>query len=215
MKLRKRLSAFFCFAIAFCLQGMATETISLNKGWKFNLCEKGVVRDCSSPSFDDTSWRTLDVPHDWSIEGRYDKSNPSGPQGGYMPCGTAWYRKSFSLGSEYQGKRVTLRFDGVYMDSETWVNGRMVGRYPNGYNSFEYDITPFVRFDGSPNTIAVKVDNSLQPGSRWYTGSGIYRDVNLLIDNQLHFVHDATFARTSTAGPDEAVLDRCKARVAI
>ena len=186
---------------------MASETISLNKGWKFNLCEEGVVRDCSSPSFDDSSWRTLDVPHDWSIEGRYDKSNPSGPQGGYMPCGTAWYRKSFSLGSEYQGKRVTLRFDGVYMDSETWVNGRMVGRYPNGYNSFEYDITPFVRFDGSPNTIAVKVDNSLQPGSRWYTGSGIYRDVNLLIDNQLHFVHDATFARTSTAGPDEAVLD--------
>ena len=207
MKMRKRLSAFFCFAVAFCLQGMASETISLNKGWKFNLCEEGVVRDCSSPSFDDTSWRTLDVPHDWSIEGRYDKSNPSGPQGGYMPCGTAWYRKSFSLGSEYQGKRVTLRFDGVYMDSETWVNGRMVGRYPNGYNSFEYDITPFVRFDGSPNTIAVKVDNSLQPGSRWYTGSGIYRDVNLLIDNQLHFVHDATFARTSTAGTDEAVLD--------
>ena len=103
MKLRKRLSAFFCFAIAFCLQGMASETISLNKGWKFNLCEKGVVRDCSSPSFDDSSWRTLDVPHDWSIEGRYDKSNPSGPQGGYMPCGTAWYRNSFSLGSEYQG----------------------------------------------------------------------------------------------------------------
>lgn len=203
----KRLSAFFCFVVAACLQGISAETISLNAGWKFQLCEEGVVRNCASPAFDDSSWRVLDLPHDWSIEGRYDKANPSGPQGGYMPCGTAWYRKSFTLGQEYSGKRVTLRFDGVYMDSETWVNGRMVGRYPNGYNSFEYDITPFVKLDGSENVIAVKVDNSLQPGSRWYTGSGIYRDVNLLIDNQLHFVHDATFARTSKADSKEAVLD--------
>ncbi|MGN0201769.1 MAG: sugar-binding domain-containing protein [Candidatus Cryptobacteroides sp.] len=203
----KRLCTAFCLVLAFCFRGTAADTLSLNSGWRFRLCEEGVVRDCSAPSFDDSGWRLLDVPHDWSIEGRYDKGNPSGPQGGYMPCGTAWYRKSFTLGNEYAGKRITLRFDGVYMDSETWVNGRMVGRYPNGYNSFEYDITPFVKTDGSGNVIAVKVDNSLQPGSRWYTGSGIYRDVKLLIDNQMHFIHDATFARTARADEELAVVD--------
>lgn len=202
----KRALAFFCLAVSAAFGARAAEVVNISKGWKFQLCEKGVVRDCSSPSFNDATWRTLDVPHDWSIEGKYDKSNPSGPQGGFMPCGTAWYRKHFTLAREYSGKRVTLRFDAVYMDSETWVNGHMVGRYPNGYNSFEYDITPFVKLDGSENVIAVKVDNSLQPGSRWYSGSGIYRDVNLLIDNQMHFVHDATFARTLRADAQTAAL---------
>ncbi len=198
--------ATLCLAFAGFFSVQASEILNFNNEWKFQLCENGVVNDWSAPSLDDSSWRTLNVPHDWSIEGRYDKSNPSGPQGGYMPCGTAWYRKHFTLDDKYEGKRVTLRFDGVYMNSETWINGRMVGRYPNGYNSFEYDITPYVKTDGSENVIAVKVDNSLQPASRWYSGSGIYRDVHLVIDNQIHFVHDATFARTLSASTEKAVL---------
>lgn len=205
MRLRAIASAFILLtSTVFC--SAASETISFNKNWKFLLCEDGLVRDCSSPSLDDSGWRTLDVPHDWSIEGRFDKTNPSGPQGGYMPCGTAWYRKTFKLSNEYSGKRFTIRFDGVYMNSQVWINGRMVGEYPNGYNSFEFDITPFVRTDGSDNLLAVKVDNSLQPASRWYSGSGIYRDVNLIVDNQIHFVHDATFARTVSADASKAVF---------
>ncbi len=145
--------------------------IPFNDNWKFRLEDSA---DYATPDYDDTAWRLIDVPHDWSIEGKYDKNNPSGPQGGYMPCGIAWYRKSFILPDSLQNKRIYIRFDGVYMKSQVWINGRMVGEYPNGYNAFQYDITPFVNRGNARNVVAVKVDNSLQPASRWYTGSGIY-----------------------------------------
>ena len=179
----------------------AREVINLNQGWRFLLGDGAY----GVPDVDDSSWRVLDVPHDWSIEGKYDKRNPSGPQGGFMPCGTGWYRLRFEAPASAKGNRVFVRFDGVYMKSQVWINGRMVGEYPNGYNSFEYDITPFIRQD-TVNVLAVRVDNSLQPGSRWYTGSGIYRDVNLIVTSQMHFTDGSTFITTPEVSTERAKI---------
>lgn len=179
----------------------AREVINLNQGWRFLLGDGAY----GIPDVDDSGWRVLDVPHDWSIEGKYDKRNPSGPQGGFMPCGTGWYRLRFEAPASTKGNRVFVRFDGVYMKSQVWINGRMVGEYPNGYNSFEYDITPFVRQD-TVNVLAVRVDNSLQPGSRWYTGSGIYRDVNLIVTSQMHFTDGSTFITTPEVSTERAKI---------
>ena len=143
--------------IAAC-DGLLAETVlPFNFDWRFRLKDDVGY---ASADFDDSSWRTVDVPHDWSIEGAYDRSNPSGPQGGFMPCGTGWYRKSFVLPDSLDNKRVFVRFDGVYMKSQVWINGRMVGEYPNGYNAFQYDITPYVNRGGGRNVLAVRVDNS-------------------------------------------------------
>ncbi len=195
--------------IAAC-DGLSAETVlPFNSDWRFRLKDDVGY---ASADFDDSSWRTVDVPHDWSIEGAYDRSNPSGPQGGFMPCGTGWYRKSFVLPDSLDNKRVFVRFDGVYMKSQVWINGRMVGEYPNGYNAFQYDITPYVNRGGGRNVLAVRVDNSLQPGSRWYTGSGIYRDVSLVLTNQQHFAYDGVFVSTPVATSNSAVV-KVSARV--
>lgn len=187
----------------FAVRGYCETVIPFNNSWRFNLDDD---ISYASPEYDDSSWRLLDVPHDWSIEGKYDRSNPSGPQGGYMPCGTAWYRKSFTLPDSLNDRRIYVRFDGVYMNSQVWINGRMVGEYPNGYNAFQYDITPFVARGNGRNVIAVKVDNSLQPASRWYSGSGIYRDVNLIATGQQHFAHDGIFVTTPQVSESQATV---------
>ncbi len=186
------------------LLAQGREVNLFNSGWKFILDDNPSF---SGSDFNDSSWRNLVLPHDWSIEGKYDKKNPSGPQGGYLPCGTGWYRKTFFLEEDKKDKRIFIRFDGVYMNSSVWINNRMVGTYPNGYNSFEYDITPFVRFGpGEKNILAVRVDNSLQPASRWYSGSGIYRNVWLISTGQLHFKQDGIFATTPKATASEATV---------
>lgn len=197
------LSAFLLGLFSFESRAAERQVISMNDGWKFKL---GDGCNYSQIDFDDSSWRTLSVPHDWSIEGKYDKTEKSGPQGGYMPCGIGWYRKEFSVDKGMTNKRFFIRFDGVYMKSQVWINNTMVGEYPNGYNTFEYDITPFIK-PGETNLLAVKVDNSLQPSSRWYTGSGIYRDVNLVVTDQLHFTHDGVFVTTKQVSPSEATLN--------
>jgi beta-galactosidase len=178
------------------------EVINMNAGWRFIL---GDGLDYGLAGYNDSSWRQLNLPHDWSIEGKYDTKNPSGPYGGYMPCGIGWYRKHFVISDSNKGKRFFIHFDGVYMKSQVWINDRMVGEYPNGYDSFEYDITPYVKV-GQDNLLAVKVDNSLQPSSRWYTGSGIYRDVSLIVTNQLHFLNDGVFVSTQSLTPENATL---------
>jgi len=186
------------------LQAQGREVISFNTGWKFILEDNPSSSDMD---FSDAGWRNLSLPHDWSIEGKYDKKNPSGPQGSYMPCGTGWYRKTFFLAEDKKDKRIFIRFDGVYMNSSVWINNRMVGTYPNGNNSFEYDITPFVRFGpGEKNVLAVRVDNSLQPSSRWYSGSGIYRNVWLISTGQLHFKQNGIFVTTLNATAREATM---------
>lgn len=180
------------------------EISHFNTGWKFVLADEP---EFSDTAYNDARWRSLSLPHDWSIEGKYDKKNPSGPQGGYLPCGTGWYRKTFFLDPDKKDKRTFIRFDGVYMNSSVWINNRMVGTYPNGYNSFEYDITPFVRYGpGEKNVLAVRVDNSLQPASRWYSGSGIYRNVWLISTGQLHLKENGIFVTTPNATVREATV---------
>ena len=153
--------------------------------WKFSLSDNVVYSrvDCN-----DADWRQLDLPHDWSIEGKTDINNPMKGAGGYFPAGIGWYRKTFNVPANWQGKRISVYFEGVYMNSEVFVNGKSVGIHPYGYTSFNYDVTPFLTF-GKKNVIAVRVDNSQQINCRWYSGSGIYRHVWLNVTEPVHVAH--------------------------
>ncbi|PKB18005.1 sugar-binding domain-containing protein [Flavobacterium sp. 5] len=150
--------------------------------WKFSLSN---ASDYSSLNFDDSNWRKLNLPHDWSIEGKSEKANPSEGDGGFYPMGIGWYRKTFSVPANWDKQKVAIYFEGVYMNAEVFINGKSVGMQPYGYTSFEYDLTPYLKF-GQQNTIAVKVDNSQQKNCRWYSGSGIYRHVWLKVRNPIH-----------------------------
>ncbi len=169
---------------------------NFNADWKFF---KGDIPAASTTGFKDSDWRTLNLPHDWSIEGNFSDSHPATVGGGALPGGTGWYRKTFKIPRSATNRLVSVLFDGVYRNSEVWINGHYLGKRPNGYISFEYDLTPYLSFD-SENFIAVRVDNSQQPNARWYTGSGIYRDVKLLITDPLHIVNSGTFVSTPVVG---------------
>ena len=181
------LSAVLCFASA-ALAGAEPapsprEIIPLDNGWRFHLGDDPAAR---RPDFDDTSWRTLDVPHDWSIEGPVNPPPEGEGNGGYFSHGIGWYRKSFTL-PPTAGKKVVIEFDGVYMNSEVWINGQFLGRRPYGFIGFRYDLTQFLKTNASPNVLAVRVDDSAEPSLRWYSGSGIYRHVRLITTSYTHF----------------------------
>jgi len=162
-------------------------------GWKFFL---GDPSGAESPSFADTSWRMVDLPHDWSIEGRPEKDSPSGGGGGFFPAGVGWYRRTFHVPADWKGKRVSVEFDGVYQDATVYLNGHKLGFHPYGYTAFTFDLTPELTFTG-PNVLAVRVDNSAQPNSRWYSGSGIYRHVRVVVTNPTHVAHWGVFLATT------------------
>ena len=170
------------------LTGLATqarERVCFDKDWRFMLADSAQM---ASVNYRDAHWRRLDVPHDWAIEGDFHDGNPSGAGGGALPGGVGWYRKHFEVKSdEVKSEKFFLEFDGVYMNSTVYVNGQKVGSRPYGYSSFEYDITPYVH-EGE-NVVAVRVDNSDQPNSRWYSGCGIYRHVWLTRTNAIHVKH--------------------------
>jgi beta-galactosidase len=168
--------------------------LSMDPNWRFTL---GDPAGAEQPKFDDQQWRTLDLPHDWSIEGTPREDAPGGGRVGYFPGGIGWYRKSFRLPSGARGREVRLEFDGVYMNSDVWINGAHLGRRPYGYVSFAYDVTQHMV--SGVNVVAVRVDNSRQPNSRWYTGGGIYRHVWLTIVDRLHVGHWGTFVTTPRA----------------
>lgn len=172
--------------------------------WKFALNEQP---GAEQPGFNDSDWRLLDVPHDFSIEQPFDSTHASGPGGGYACSGIGWYRKTFPTEPDFSGKKVSVLFDGVYRNSEVWINGQYLGIRPYGYSSFYYDLTPYLNPVGLNNVIAVKVNTSEQPNSRWYTGSGIYRHVWLLVKNKLHINQLGVFARTVKANENEASVD--------
>lgn len=176
------------------------ERRSLDTNWKFILEDQSMAQGVD---FDDASWRTLDVPHDWAIEQPFSKENSS--RNAYLPGGIAWYRKSFELAEKDGGKRVELQFDGVYKHAQVWVNGSFVGTQYDGYTSFHFDITDKL-IVGEANVIAVRVDNSLQPNCRWYTGSGIYRHVWLNLTDPLHVENWGTFISTPTVTKSEALI---------
>ena len=181
-------------------QGRRVEKLSEN--WTFHL---GDVAGAELAAFDDSAWRTLDVPHDWSIEQPYDPAMPGGSSVGYLPGGIGWYRKVFTLPESDRGHEIAIDFDGVYMDSQVWINGHLLGRRPNGYVGFRYDLTPHVKFGGEPNHIAVRVN--VEPnGSRWYPGAGMYRNVWLTKMNPIHVAHWGTYVTTPDVSDERATV---------
>jgi len=166
-----------------------------NQNWKFLLGDDAKAKLVNYP---DAKWRTLDLPHDWGVEGSFSKSHPATFGGGALPGGVGWYRKQFVVPAVAKGKYVAIDFDGVYRNSEVWVNGHFLGKRPNGYIAFRYDLSPYLNYGGK-NTIAVRVDNSKQPNARWYSGSGIYRDVKLITKSRTHIDQWGTFVLTPVA----------------
>ena len=170
--------------------------------WAFCLTDDSLA---ARPDYDDSAWRRLDLPHDWAIEGDFSQENPSGTGGGALPGGTGWYRKTFTVPASDRGKRLYIDFDGVYMNSTVYLNGHALGTRPYGYISFRYDLTPYIRWDGE-NVLAVRVDNSEQPNSRWYSGCGIYRHVWIAALNPVHVAHWGTYVTADEVTKDSALL---------
>ena len=160
----------------------------------------------SRPDYDDTAWRILNLPHDWAIEGEFSRDNPSGTGGGALPGGIGWYRKTFTVDKADEGKRLYIDFDGVYMNSEVFINGHSLGVRPYGYVSFSYDLTPYIKWGGK-NVVAVRVDNGEQPNSRWYSGCGIYRNVWLTKLNPMHIAQWGTFITAEDVSKNSARLN--------
>lgn len=179
------------------------QKLDFDKSWRFNL---GAVENGEKTTLNDSKWRVLNLPHDWSIEGKFSKDNPATPEGGALPGGIGWYRKTFTVPASSKGKLVYIDFDGVYQKSDVWINGHHLGFRPNGYISFRYELTPYLNFGGS-NVIAVKVDNSVQPNSRWYSGSGIYRHVWLVTTNKTAIDHWGTYVTTTDISNASAKVD--------
>ena len=180
----------FCLVCVLC--GLTTiqarQRQNFDADWLFVLADSAQM---SKAEYNDTHWCKLDVPHDWAREGDFYVGNPSGAGGGALPGGIGWYRKHFAVPEPVEGRKFFLEFDGVYMNSTVYVNGEEVGFRPYGYSSFEYDITPYVK-EGE-NVVAVRVDNSDQPNSRWYSGCGIYRHVWLTQTHPIHIKHWGVF----------------------
>ena len=175
--------------------------LPFDRAWRFHL---GDVPGAQEATFDDSAWRRLDLPHDWSIEGEFSDTNPAGAGGGALPGGVGWYRKTFSVAGRDTGRLVFVEFDGVYRNSEVWIDGHYLGKRPYGYSSFSYELTPHLRYGGASDVIAVRVNNSQQPNSRWYSGSGIYRHVRLVTTDRVHVDHWGTYVTTPEVTPASA-----------
>jgi beta-galactosidase len=180
------------------------QLIPFDKDWRFHLGDDPTARD---PKFDDSSWRLLDVPHDWSIEGPMVRPPDGEGNGGFFSHGIGWYRKSFPFPTD-PGQKVIIEFDGVYMNSEVWINGHFLGRRPYGFVGFRYDLTEFLHSNNTPNILAVRVDDSLEPALRWYAGSGIYRHVRLITTSYTSFRLDGGITITTPEiTPDRATVE--------
>ena len=176
------------------------ERCNFDFDWKFTLTEPA---NAQVLLFNDSDWDDVQLPHDWSVALPYDNSSKKGGSMGYMQGGIGWYRKDFSIPEDYRGKNVYIEFDGIYHQSTVYVNGKVLGFRPYGYVGFEYDLTPYLRY-GQTNVIAVKVDHSDYPTSRWYSGSGIYRHAWLTITNPIHVAHWGTCITTPTVTTEQA-----------
>jgi len=179
--------------IASTLNGFGQGRTTFNEHWKFKL---GDHPGAEKINYSDSDWRALDLPHDWSIEGEYREDNPMGGQCGYLPAGIGWYRKIITVPNAWKGKHVEIAFDGVFMNSTVWANGRKLGFRPYGWISFSYDISPEVENSDSI-VFAVRVDNDKQPSARWYTGSGIYANTWIDVDEKVRIPSSGIFVRTA------------------
>jgi beta-galactosidase len=182
--------------------GARSTTVSFDAAWKFHL---GDVSGAQATTFDDSSWTSLDVPHDWSISQSFTQNSPAGAGGGYLNGGTGWYRKTFSLPASSMGQKVYVQFDGVYMDSTVYLNGTQVGARPYGFSSFECDLTAAAKF-GASNVLAVRVNNQ-QPSSRWYSGSGIYRHTWLKTVNPVRVAYTGAVVTTPQVSTTSATVN--------
>ena len=158
------------------------ERLAFDRDWNFFL---GDPSGAEAPSYEVSSWRSVDLPHDWSIEGKIDPRNPMAGSGGYFPAGIGWYRRTFNVPAAWNGKRVSVEFEGVYMNATVYINGHDLGTHPYGYTTFFHDLTPHLK-PGADNVLAVRVDQSKHLNSRWYAGSGIYRHVWLHVTGPVH-----------------------------
>ncbi|RZJ50950.1 MAG: DUF4982 domain-containing protein [Chryseobacterium sp.] len=180
------------FSTIIMAQKQARIVEDFNKNWNFKL---GDYPEAINTNFNASDWRSLQLPHDWSIELPFDKDSKTKQAQGFLPAGKGWYRKVFTIPASWKSKTISIEFDGVFKNSEVFINGKSLGIRPNGYISFGYDLSPYLNY-GQSNTIAVKVDNDAQPNSRWYTGSGIYRNVRLVASEKLHVGKWGAFVTT-------------------
>ena len=180
-----------------------TQNINFNKGWKF---AEGEIKEAVLPKFNDEDWETVSVPHDWSIKGAFSKDNPSFSRGGWLPTGKCTYRKSFKVNANKKENKVFVYFDGAYRNSVVYINGTKVGFRPLGYIGFQYDLTKHINFNGN-NVLTVTLDNSEQPGHRWYSGTGIYRDVTLKIRNKTFIPNWSLYVTTPQVSKDKAIVN--------
>ena len=205
MKLSHFLQLFFLLLIGpivWCAGPDTHQHLLMDYNWKFAQSD---VQGAERQEFDDTGWRTLNLPHDWSIEGEFKEDAPTKGNGGFLPAGIGWYRKHLDLPAMTKGRNLWIEFDGVYMNSDVWVNGEHLGRHPYGYTSFNYNVTRFIK--KGENIIAVRVDNSLQPNSRWYSGSGIYRHVWLNVAGPVHIAPWGTYITTPSVDSLSATIE--------
>ncbi|MET9872253.1 glycoside hydrolase family 2 TIM barrel-domain containing protein, partial [Streptomyces sp. NPDC006386] len=188
-------------------------TVALRDGWRFALVDPGGITDptgayadAALPGYDDSGWREIAVPHDWGIEQAPTTEHGTTSGTGFLPGGLGWYRLAFTLPRALAGKRISVEFDGVYMDSIVYCNGKEAGRHPYGYTGFALDLTDLVHTDGTTeNVLAVKVQNRL-PSSRWYSGSGIYREARLVITEPVHVARWGTRVTTPEVSRERAVV---------
>jgi beta-galactosidase len=190
------------------------QTIAFDRAWQFHL---GDAPDAAQPGFDDSSWRTLDLPHDWMIEGvpgidpatmdgPFDRKSPAGAGGAYLNGGMGWYRKTFTLPESARGRRISILFDGAYMDADVTCNGQKLGNHPYGFTSFFYDLTPALKYGDEKNVVAVRL-NVVQPCCRWYSGAGLYRHVWLVVTEPIHIAQWGTTITTPKAEATDAQVD--------
>ncbi|GAA3811807.1 glycoside hydrolase family 2 TIM barrel-domain containing protein [Streptomyces coacervatus] len=193
--------------------GSGRRSVALRDGWRFALVNPGGITDptgayaqAADPGYDDSAWREVAVPHDWSIEQTPTTEHGTTSGTGFFPGGLGWYRLAFTLPPDFAGKRISVEFDGVYMDSYVYCNGTQAGRHPYGYTGFALDLTDLLHTDGSTeNVIAVKVQNQL-PSSRWYSGSGIYREARLVVTEPVHVERWGTYVTTPDISDERAVV---------
>lgn len=206
----KRLSILFLFFL-YTYHSIAQEsgplkktfskTILFDDDWKFSLSANEAAIE---PNYNDKQWRVLNLPHDWSIEGSYSKTGGGDWQSGFLPCGIGWYRKAFNYDKSWTGNLVDIKFEGIYLNSEVYINGHFLGKRPNGYVGFTYDLTPYLQ--KGKNIITVKVDHSKPLSGRWYTGSGIYRHVWLNVKPKMFIDQEESFS-TAKINTNNAVIN--------
>ncbi|HEY3861357.1 MAG TPA: glycoside hydrolase family 2 TIM barrel-domain containing protein [Verrucomicrobiae bacterium] len=187
----------------------ASEVLPFDSNWRFF---KGDAPGAEVPNFNAADWQAVRVPHDWAIAGPFNKDNPAGGAGAFLPAGAGWYRKEFTPAQSINGRRLYIEFDGVMANSDVWINGHLLGHRPNGYASFCYDMTPYLRGAGQRNVLAVRADDAPQPASRWYAGAGIYRHTHLMVFDPVHIEPWSEFITTPQVTATQALV-RARATV--